>query len=354
MDVSSGKDQVKALMRKDDSYPGLRERAGAIRKGDLVHIRYLIQPNDNVLVDIISIHKSSLKYDENGERKRALLLAMSHLFTHVRRYLSENGVAEVRLPSIHFGVGRGHSFYTDYFGHQGRLSSSNALFLTVAAGHLGRCYSLERVFRAEPSATSKHLTEFDMLEVALLGSGLDESMNHLEQLVISLLDVEWPSSVMKRILRLRTDVCVPFKRLSYLDIDKEYALNGRGLGEHERPLASQGPVFVVNFPISIASWASRKYGDRLTYSFNFLLPEIGEVAEGSERDTDVERLKERFHNWHMDRQLGWYANSIRYPDSKISIYGIGIERLAMWLFGVSNIRETGLFVRDGTFRELDE
>lgn len=353
LNVSSGEDQVKVIMRKSDSSPDLREKVGAIRRGDLVHIRCMIQHDDNVLVDVMSVYKSSLKHEDSAVRKRALLLAMSQLFEHVRHYLSENSFAEIRLPSIHFGVGRGHVFYIDYFGHQGRLSSSNALFLTVAAGHLGHCYSLERVFRAEPSSTSKHLTEFDMLEVALLGSGIDESMDQLERLIASLLNVEWPSSVMERILRLRKDVCIPFRKVPYLDIEKEYGLNGRGLGAHERSIASRGPVFVVNFPQGISSWASRKYNGRLTHSFNLLLPDIGEVAEGSERDTDVYALEERFKEWHMKRQLGWYGKGIRYPNARISIYGLGIERLAMWLFGVSNIRETVLFVRDGTFREIE-
>jgi len=78
---------------------------------------------------------------------------------------------------------------------------------------------------------------------------------------------------------------------------------------------------------------------------------VGEVAEGAERLNDAENLENKFINLGLNEQLGWYARSMKYPNSSSVGFGVGLERLAMWLFGLNDIRELNPIYRDEAFSE---
>lgn len=355
MDVFRGADTIEVVARKDHCNGGQFELCRRIRAEDYVAFQCACVDGSILVLHVLE-HRSP--QDNPGltlHHQRRAAVNLSRLLRAVRGHLSDKDYVEVRLPSVHYGQGKGHTFALDFFGKPARLTSSNALFLAAAASRLVRCYSLQRVFRAEPSRTSRHLSEFDMLEVGLLGSRLDDCMAELESLLAGLVK-ELNQAVRGSSDSLLCDaVQVPFRRVAYKDIERAYGLNGKGLGKHEREIAADGPVFVVDLPADIASWAARHDvgNDGVSRSFNLLLPTVGEVAEGSERNTNTSELRQNFKKWHLEGQLGWYANDIRYSDSLLSVYGLGVERLAMWLFGYTNIRQGVIYYRDEGFSEYE-
>ena len=129
-------------------------------------------------------------------------------------------------------------------------------------------------------------------------------------------------------------------------------MNGKGLGKHERTIAANGPVFVTNFPRSIASWTARPVDENHARSFNLLLPGVGETAEGAERQTRQDWMAQKIKLAGVEEQLRWYPAMMPYTDFQLTSMGLGVERLAMWLFGCSNIRDLKPIYRDTGFSEI--
>lgn len=281
-----------------------------------------------------------------------LVLAYSRLLQSIRRILGSDGFVEVRLPSIHFGVHKQAHFSLDFFGLPARLSTSNALHLNVLAIHLCKVFCLQPCFRAEPSRTHKHLAEFDILEAAHMNTTMEAAMVLVERLVKQLA-VE---------VRQMTDVCtvaqidvsIPFRRISYDEVAAKHGVHGCGLGQHERRIAEDGPIFITDFPAHLASWSAKPSRPGYAQSFNLLLPGVGEVVEGNEKETSVELLNRKFQNLDMVKQLGWYTKHFVHPGCRLAGFGLGVDRLAMWLFGVKNIRRLHPFFRDQRFSEIHD
>jgi asparaginyl-tRNA synthetase len=286
-------------------------------------------------------------------RKLEIVRAYAFLLDALREYFIADGYTEVRLPSIHAGKKDGDFFELDYFGHTARLSSSNALFLDIYAVQLQKAFSIQKCFRAEKSHTNRHLAEFDMLEAARLNCCLEDAMAEVENVLKFVLD-KFARSPFAGISPLDF---VGFKKkkivvIPYKEIERQFNLEGKGLGKHEREIAGNEPVFVIHFPRKIASWTAKPIDDKYTRSFNLLLPQVGEVVEGTERQTHREEFQNIIKAAGAETQLGWYLNMLPYSDFLLSGFGLGVERLAMWLFGLENIREIHPIYRDTGFSEL--
>lgn len=277
-----------------------------------------------------------------------LVLAYSQLLQSIRRILDADGFVELRLPSIHFGAHKHAHFPLDFFGQPARLSTSNALYLNVMAVHLCKVFCLQRCFRAEPSRTYKHLAEFDMLEVACLDTTTEAMMEFVEDMLKQLVVQQRPDACAS----VQIDVSIPFRRVSYDEIAAKHGIHGRGLGQHERRIAEGGPIFITDYPAHLASWSAKLSRPGYAHSFNLLLPGVGEVAEGNEKETSVDRLNRKFENSDMVKQLGWYTKHFVHPGCRLAGFGLGVDRLAMWLFGVRNIRRLHPFFRDQRFSEI--
>lgn len=269
------------------------------------------------------------------------------LLNQIRNYFYDNNFFEVRLPSIHPGNNKGDIFEIYFFGQKARLSSSNALYSTVMAANMGKVYSIQRCYRAEPSKTSKHLSEFDMLEVSFVGHCFEDLICELSKFI---------SDIFNRVSKLIPDQikALPFEEIpvvSYADLNCKYGLLNKGLGKHEREIAKNGPTTVIHFPSKISTWSALPIDDNYTYSLNFLAPGVGEVAEGCLRDTRESFLRCKFEKLDLCDQLNWYVDLNPLPNIKILSFGLGIERLAMWLFGITNIRAINCFYRDKNISE---
>jgi len=269
------------------------------------------------------------------------------LLNQIRSYFYINKFFEVRLPSIHPGTNKGNIFKINFFGKKARLSSSNALYSAIMAANMGKVYSIQRCYRAEPSKTSKHLSEFDMLEVSFIGHCFEDLIYELSNFI---------SEIFNRVKKLIPNQikALPFEEIpiiSYADLNRKYGLLNKGLGKNELEIAKDGPVIVTYFPLTISSWAALPKDANYSYSLNLLMPDIGEVAEGCLRDMRESFLRHKFSKLGLSNQLNWYVDLNPFPDIKILSFGLGIERLAMWLFGITNIRNINWFYRDKNISE---
>ena len=249
---------------------------------------------------------------------------------------------ELRPPSISLGMAK-DSFMFDYFGKVARLLGSHALYCTLGAIRYGRCYSVARVFRRETAVSSRHLREFDLFQYGALDADVGECMDFTEGVLRSLYrDAEsaWSCSCS---LKLPDD---PFARISWDDLRRQTPLtvSDDNVASCENVFLKDLwrkcplPVFVTEIPSRFASWTASRDGRDRTTTFNLIAPNIGELAEGSRRNTRVSELRERLCNSNaLCRQFDWYFTGLTYEDIPVSVVGVGVERMAMWLFGVSEI-----------------
>jgi len=346
------KDSTQLMARKDLSEPSLFNKLKNIKKNDYCCFDTLSQ-NDDQIIDNVVTHIKSECGTHCQEKKKGLLQAYSFILNTTREFFLDQDYCEVRLPSILPGQVKSETFEIDFFGQEARLSSSNALYMDICAVQLHRAFSIQRMFRAEKSHTSKHLAEFDMLESARMNFTLEETMSLLEDFLKFLVQKIFYSPFSPMCSHtLGTSTGKSFPRLDYKDISTKYKLENKGLGKYERDIASGGPLFVVNFPRTIASWTARPIDSTYSRSFNLLLPGVGEVAEGTEKQTRSSVLEMKLKNAGMDKQLNWYRTMNPYSDFNLSAFGMGLERLAMWLLDCKNIRELPLFYRDTKFSEI--
>jgi asparaginyl-tRNA synthetase len=263
-------------------------------------------------------------------------------------------------------------FSRDFFAQPTYLTVSGQLEGEAFATSLGKIYTFGPTFRAEDSNTSRHASEFWMVEPEIAFCDLQEDMDWAEDFV------KW---VVKDILntckedlalffnfvdkgleeRLSFVVERPFNRVSYteavdilLAVDKkwEYPVAwGTNLqSEHERYLTEEhfkSPVTVYDYPKDIKPFYMRINDDRKTVAaMDVLVPGIGEIVGGSQREERLEVLLENMKKHGISEvDYGWYADLRRYGSVPHSGFGLGFERLLMFVTGVANIRDVIPFAR---------
>lgn len=299
---------------------------------------------------------SYIKKDQDSlwdNKQVEVLKAYSYLLNLLRQYSMNSGYTEVRLPTIHYGQEKDESFALDFFNQPARLTSSNALFLNVYAAQLLKVFSLQKCFRAEPSHTNRHLAEFDLFEVAFFNYDLYSCMTELEELIKFIVD-EFRKSPFQHLIQIDADLIVhsSFPIIQYQELQDKYNLCQKGLGKYDREITASLPTFVINFPRGISSWIAKPIDDQYSFSFNLLVPKVGEIVEGNEKQTNRELLLRKFKLAKVESQLGWYNLMMPYSDFVLTGYGLGIERLLMWLLGLNNIRQINPVYRDNRFSEI--
>ena len=260
----------------------------------------------------------------------------------------------------------------DFFGQETNLTVSGQLSAEMMALALGDVYTFGPTFRAENSNTSRHAAEFWMLEPEMAFCDLDGNMDITEALVkyvvsgvlencsedIALFANFVDKTLMKTLTSLRDDTYV---RLAYRDAieilqsakkDFEYPVAfGTDLqSEHERYLAEEHfkkPVFLYNYPKGIKPFYMRVNDDGETVAaMDLLVPRIGELVGGSQREEREDKLLERMKELDLpEEDYWWYLDSRRFGSVPHSGFGLGFERLLMLLTGITNIRDVIAFPR---------
>jgi len=282
------------------------------------------------------------------------------------------------------------NYKEDFFGKHTNLTVSGQLEGEAYAMALGSIYTFGPTFRAENSNTSRHLAEFWMIEPEVAFLDLDGNMDlaedfikfvikytlekcedDLKQLEARLLDEEKSKPLAERsemslIEKLRFVLENNFKRVSYteaIDILKDSKPNkkkqfnylieewGADLqSEHERFLVEKhfkSPVIVFDYPANIKSFYMRLNEDEKTVrAMDILFPGIGEIVGGSQREERYEVLVEKMKALNIpEEELWWYLDTRKFGTAVHSGFGLGFERLVLFVTGMSNIRDVIPFPR---------
>ena len=260
----------------------------------------------------------------------------------------------------------------DFFGKQCSLTVSGQLEGELGALSLGRIYTFGPTFRAENSNTVRHASEFWMIEPEAAFYELEDNMELAESFLKYLIryaldhcmeDLQFMNKMWDPELldRLRFVVENDFKRLDYTEGIEILQASGRKFefpcnwgddlqSEHERYLVEEHfkrPVILINYPKQIKAFYMKQNDDGKTVrAMDVLFPKIGEIIGGSEREADYAKLSTRVKELGMsERELWWYLDTRRWGSAPHSGFGLGFDRLLMFVTGLQNIRDVQPFPR---------
>jgi asparaginyl-tRNA synthetase len=263
----------------------------------------------------------------------------------------------------------------DFFGKQTSLTVSGQLEGELGATALGEIYTFGPTFRAENSNTPRHLAEFWMIEPEMAFYDITDNMDLAEDFIKHLVsyalehcmdDIQFLNDRYDNELieRLRGVVGTEFVRLEYTEgirILEEAVKNGVQFeypvswgvdlqSEHERYLVEKHfgkPVILTGYPKDIKAFYMKQNADGKTVrAMDVLFPKIGEIIGGSEREADLGKLEQRIDELGMSRKnLEWYIDTRRFGSCPHSGFGLGFERLLLFITGMQNIRDVIPFPR---------
>ena len=260
----------------------------------------------------------------------------------------------------------------DFFGRQCNLTVSGQLEAEALAMGLGRVYTFGPTFRAENSNTPRHAAEFWMIEPEMAFADLQDLMELGESLTGHVIEHAlchcesdlklFDSFVDKGLVdRLKAMVAEPFARVSYTEAVEILQKSGREFAfpvsfgtdlqtEHERYLAEEHfkkPVAVYDYPKEIKAFYMRQNDDGKTVAaMDMLVPRIGELIGGSQREERMDRLTARIQEMGQNPEdYWWYMDLRRFGTAPHAGFGLGFERLLMMLTGITNIRDVIPFPR---------
>lgn len=260
----------------------------------------------------------------------------------------------------------------DFFGKKVSLTVSGQLHEEAMTHAFGKTYTFGPTFRAENSNTSRHAAEFWMMEPEICFCDLDELMDNEEEMVKYVIsyvmqeckdELEFLNKFVDNglIERLKNVVENEFVRLDYTEAIKilekvkdrfvfpvKWGVDLQS--EHERYLTEEvykKPVFLKNYPKDIKAFYMRQNDDDKTVAaVDMLVPGIGELCGGSQREERLDKLRTRIKELGLkEEDYAWYLDTRRYGTNVHSGYGLGFERLVMYLTGISNIRDVEFFPR---------
>ncbi len=263
-------------------------------------------------------------------------------------------------------------FSQDFFGKPANLTVSGQLNAETYAMAFGKVYTFGPTFRAEKSNTTRHAAEFWMIEPEIAFADLSDDMQLAEDMLkfvinhiltvcadeVEFFDSFVDSGLKQRLTRLAES---EFARMTYTKAIEllsphndvfEYPVHwGSDIQtEHERYLTEKivgGPVFVTDYPKEIKSFYMRLNDDgRTVAATDMLVPGVGELIGGSQREERLDVLLSRMKELNLkEEDYKWYLELRKYGGTKHAGFGLGFERLVMYLTGISNIRDVLPFPR---------
>jgi asparaginyl-tRNA synthetase len=260
----------------------------------------------------------------------------------------------------------------DFFGKRAGLTVSGQLNAETMAMAFKKVYTFGPTFRAEDSNTTRHAAEFWMLEPEIAFANLTDDMQLAEEMIKFLIQYilqECPeemeffnkfidASLLERLEKLRK---AEFKRMTYTEAVEVLEKSGNKFDypvkwgidlqtEHERYLTDkivQGPVFVTDYPKDIKAFYMRLNDDQKTVAaVDLLVPGVGEIIGGSQREERLDVLKQKMVACNLkEEDYWWYVDTRRFGGVPHAGFGLGFERMLMYLTGMANIRDVIPFPR---------
>jgi len=280
-------------------------------------------------------------------------------------------VTTLDLDSLRKSQEKTVDYSRDFFGKATNLTVSGQLQAEAYAHAFRNVYTFGPTFRAENSNTQRHASEFWMIEPEIAFADLKKDMELAEDMVKNVIaavlhecgsEVDFFDQFVEKGLKekLHKVVSSKFKVVTHKDaIDILLAGNvkfenqprqGEDLAtEHEKYLTKHfdGPVFVIDWPKEIKAFYMRLNDDQKTVAaMDLLVPGAGELIGGSQREERLEILRKRMQEMHVDeKELWWYLDLRRYGGTPHAGFGLGLERMVMYVTGIDNIRDVIPFPR---------
>tara|TARA_Y200000002_G_scaffold343805_1_gene316534 strand:+ start:52 stop:1470 length:1419 start_codon:yes stop_codon:yes gene_type:complete len=303
---------------------------------------------------------------------------------------AEGAGEQFKVTTLNFKNLKSGDHSKDFFGKETKLTVSGQLEAESYAMSMGKVYTFGPTFRAENSNTSRHLSEFWMVEPEVAFLDLNGNMNLAEKFLKYTIDYILEKNkddldfLEKRLLdedklkpkdkrnelslieKLNFIVKNNFEKITYdqaFEILKnckpnkkkkfKYLINEWGTdlqSEHERYLVEKhfkSPVIIYNYPAKIKSFYMKLNSDNKTVrAMDILFPGIGEIVGGSQREENYDILLKRMHEFKIEKEeLWWYLDLRKFGSAVHSGFGLGFERLVMFVTGMSNIRDVIPFPR---------
>lgn len=300
------------------------------------------------------------------------------------------GITNFNLNEIPCDEAGEIDFSQDFFGKKTNLTVSGQLNVETAMMGLGRVYTFGPTFRAENSNTTRHLAEFWMVEPEVAFNNLEDNIDLAENFLkyvigyvlenckedLALLDKRFAEEQKSKpekdrakeglIEKLENVISKRFKRVSYseaIEILMNSKENKKGKfqfpvenwgtdlqSEHERFLVEkhfESPVVLFDYPKEIKAFYMKLNEDRKTVAaMDVLFPGIGEIIGGSQREERLDVLKQKMSDMHVDEhELWWYLDTRKFGSVPHAGFGLGLERLVLFVTGMTNIRDVIPFPR---------
>lgn len=315
----------------------------------------------------------------------AIFRLRSVLSMAIHEFFQNQGFVYVHTPIItgNDAEGAGETFTVttredqkyeeDFFGKHASLTVSGQLHVESFAMAFRDVYTFGPTFRAENSNTTRHASEFWMIEPEIAFADLEDDMDLIEDMVKYCIDyvLENAPEEMKFFNSMIDKECIEritkvrnseFKRMTYTEAiellkkaDVKFENNKIEWGmdlqsEHERYLCEKvvnGPVFLIDYPKDIKAFYMRVNEDNKTVAAcDLLVPGVGELVGGSQREERYDVLEARMKEMGMETDsLQWYMDLRRYGGCKHAGFGLGFDRMLMYLTGMQNIRDVEPFPR---------
>jgi asparaginyl-tRNA synthetase len=300
-------------------------------------------------------------------RKMQAVLKVRHtVFGAIHDYFRKSGFYEVQTPMFITAAVEGGAtlFKVDYFGQPVYLTQSSQFYLEALIYSLEKVYVVAPSFRAEPSRTRRHLTEFWHAEMEIAWADMEDAVKVGEELITHVVNkvLEERQAELKllgRYTEMLERAKPPFYRVSYDEAveilqKKGIQINwGDDIGaDEERALTLEfdKPIVLYGFPEKLKAFYHRNDPKRpeVTLSFDVLLPEgYGEVIGGGERIYDAKELVDKIIRFGLNpADYQWYIDLRRYGSVPHAGFGLGVDRLTMWIVGADHIRDVVPFPRD--------
>ena len=344
-------DKVEVYNKSDSDYPLQNKRHTFEFLRTIAHLR----PRTNTFFAVF--------------RVRSILAYAIHKFFQEKHFVYVQTLDLENVPKTEKGD---IDFKQDFFGKESNLTVSGQLNVETFCSAFKNTYTFGPTFRAENSNTPKHAAEFWMMEPEIAFADLVVNMDVIEEMIKYIVkyvmehakeEMEFFNQFIDKELFERLNVLVnsDFERITYteaIDILKkskqefEYEVEwGIDLQtEHERYLAEKHfkkPVFVTDYPKDIKAFYMKLNEDGKTVrAVDLLAPGIGEIVGGSQREDNYEILLEKIHNMGLkEEDYWWYLDLRRYGSVPHSGFGLGFDRMLMYITGMTNIRDVIPFPR---------
>ncbi len=254
----------------------------------------------------------------------------------------------------------------DFFGKYTALTVSGQLAVEPYAMAFGKVYTFGPTFRAENSNTTRHAAEFWMIEPEIAFADLNDDMKLAEDMIKYIISYVMENAkeemdffnefvdkgLYKRLNSiLNSDFgCITYTEAIELILKSDHEFQypvkwGSDLQtEHERYLTEQimkKPMFVINYPKEIKAFYMKVNDDNKTVAaMDLLVPGVGEIIGGSQREERLDVLEKRMEDMNLDKEeYGWYLDTRRFGGTKHAGFGLGFERILMYMTGMQNIRD---------------